>query len=95
MRRNARSAELGRVAGLSPYHLNRVFARELGMPPHAFQTQVRIVRAKALLRDGVPVAETAVRTGFFDQSHLTRHFARVVGVPPGRYRSLVASKISC
>ncbi len=76
---------LGRLTNLSPFHLHRVFRRQTGMPPHAYQTQVRVNRAKQLLLQGWPLAEVALATGFADQSHLTRHFRRLVGVTPGRY----------
>jgi AraC-like DNA-binding protein len=76
---------LARVVGLSPFHLARVFGREIGLPPHAYQTQARVRRARDLLLDGWPVARVAHETGFADQSHLSRHFKRLVGVPPGSY----------
>ncbi len=78
---------LAHHAGLSPYHLCRVFREATGMPPHAYQTQVRVRHAKSLLRAGFPIAEAATRAGFYDQAHLTRHFKRVVGLTPGRYVS--------
>ena len=78
-------AELGKIAGLSPFHLHRLFSRQTGMPPHAYQTLLRINRAKQLLRSGLPLSEVAATTGFADQSHFSRHFRRLVGVPPGRY----------
>jgi len=77
--------DLAQFVNLSPYHLNRVFSKQIGMPPHAFQTQVRVSRAKALLRAGEAIPLVAFLTGFADQSHLTRHFKRLVGVPPGQY----------
>lgn len=77
--------ELGRLTKLSPFHLHRVFRRQTGMPPHAYQIQVQVNRAKQLLLRGRPLAEVALATGFADQSHLTRHFRRLVGVTPGRY----------
>lgn len=76
---------LARLADLSPFHLNRVFSRECGLPPHAFQTQLRIARAKSLLRQGSPISQTASEVGFVDQSHFTRHFRRLAGVTPGHY----------
>ncbi len=79
-------AELARVADLSASHLCGAFAAAVGMPPHAYQTQVRVARAKALLAAGLlPLAQVATEVGFASQSHLTRHFARLVGVTPGRY----------
>jgi AraC-like DNA-binding protein len=77
---------LAGLAGLSPFHFNRVFGEQYGMPPHAFQTQLRVLRAKALLRQGRAIPQVASQTGFADQSHLTRHFKRLVGVPPGQYQ---------
>jgi AraC-like DNA-binding protein len=79
-------AELACLAQLSPFHVNRVFCAEYGLPPHAFQTQVRIAHAKRLLHAGLPIAEVAAQTGFADQSHLTRHFKRLVMLPPGQYQ---------
>lgn len=76
---------LSRIAGLSRFHLVRTFREETGLPPHAYLLGVRLRKAKSLLLEGVPVARTALDTGFFDQSHLTRHFKRLVGVPPGQY----------
>ena len=76
---------LARVAGLSPFHFCRVFGAAVGMAPHAYQTQVRVRRAMAMLRAGQPAAEVAIAAGFYDQAHLTRQFKRVVGVTPGQY----------
>jgi transcriptional regulator GlxA family with amidase domain len=54
-------------------------------PPRQRQTQVRVRRAKSLLRAGLPIALVAAEAGFYDQAHLTRHFKRIVGLTPGRY----------
>jgi len=84
---NISLTELAHLAGLSPFHFSRVFSEAFGMPPHAFQTQLRVSRAKALLRLGRSISEVACETGFADQSHLNRHFKRLVEPSPGRYRS--------
>jgi AraC-like DNA-binding protein len=78
--------EITAVAGLSSYHLIRVFREETGLPPHAYLEQVRIHRARHLLRAGTSIAEVALQTGFSDQSHFTRHFKKMTGVTPGQYR---------
>jgi AraC-like DNA-binding protein len=82
---NVSLEELARLAGIGPFALSRAFRAEVGMPPHAFLTHVRILRAKALLRAGASPAEAAARTGFVDQSHLSRHFKRLVKLTPGRF----------
>ncbi|MGH9509375.1 MAG: helix-turn-helix domain-containing protein [Terriglobales bacterium] len=88
---NVSLKRLAAVVGLSPFHLSRTFSRDVGLPPHAFQTQVRVLRAKGLLQEGCAVSQVACFTGFADQSHLTRHFKRIVGIPPGEYLRCSAS----
>jgi AraC-like DNA-binding protein len=77
--------QLSQLTGLSAYHLNRSFRRKIGMPPHEYQLQVRILKAKSFLRRGRSISETAFLVGFVDQSHFTRHFKRSVGVTPGKF----------
>lgn len=77
--------QLAALAHLSPFHLLRSFRNQVNLPPHAYQIQVRITRAKQLLRMGMPCIDTAFAVGFADQSHFTKHFKRIVGVPPGLY----------
>lgn len=82
---NVSIEELARLADKSVFHLIRVFKKEVGLTPHAYQTQVRIARAKTLLVSGLPPAQVAVETGFYDQSHFGGHFKRLVGSTPGSY----------
>jgi AraC-like DNA-binding protein len=76
---------LAALAGMDRYELLRGFRRAYGLPPHAYQTQLRIRHAKLRLAQGQAPAQVAVDLGFVDQAHLSRHFKRIVGVPPGRY----------
>lgn len=80
--------ELAALAGLSPQRLNRVFSRQLGLPPHAFRTLCRLRLARALLRSGVEPARVAQETGFHDQSHLHRAMLRFIGLTPGAFQRL-------
>ncbi len=83
---NISLGKLASLANLSPYHFNRVFSDQFGIPPHAFQVQLRLAKAKKFLREGMEIAQVAFQTGFADQSHLTRHFKRVIGITPGQYQ---------
>lgn len=81
--------ELAHIAGLSPYHLVRVFREETGLPPHTYLTHVRVMKAREMLQNSpLSIADVAYATGFTDQSHLTRWFKRMVGVTPGKYATV-------
>ena len=82
---NVSIRSLADLAGLSPYYLVRAFHRQVGVPPHRYQTIVRVNRARKLLASGAALSEVAYRVGFCDQSHLTRCFKSTVGVTPGSY----------
>lgn len=79
-------AELSRVCGMSAFQLIRAFHATLGLPPHAYLTQVRAARAREMLRRGEPISSVAFACGFADQSHLTRVFKRQFGLTPGAYQ---------
>jgi len=72
-------------AGTDKFHLCRAFRAQVGLPPHAYLTRLRIMRAKELLAVGVRPSEVAPRVGLYDQSQLNRHFRRIVGTTPGAY----------
>ena len=83
---NLRLEDLAAVAGVSAFHFSRLFAAQVGLPPHTFQNHLRLVRSKKLLREGRSISHVAAATGFADQSHFSRHFKRLFGVTPGSYQ---------
>jgi len=81
-------------AELDKFHLCRAFRTQVGMPPHAYLTRLRIARAKELLRRGVRASELAPLVGLYDQAQLTRHFRRIVGTTPARYGKMRPSFVT-
>jgi AraC-like DNA-binding protein len=77
--------DLAARVGSSPYRLVRIFSEQVGMPPHAYQTQVRIRQARRLLAAGVPAESVAGQLGFCDQPHLIRTFKKYTGVTPTQF----------
>ncbi len=77
--------QLAQIANLSSFHLNRSFRKIFGLPPHAYQIQVRILQAKWLLRKEWSIPKVAAETGFASQSHFGSHFKRLVCVTPRQY----------
>jgi AraC-like DNA-binding protein len=78
--------ELSECCDCTPFHLIRFFKKAIGLSPHAYLVQLRLEKAKSLLGDGFSIVDTALDTGFADQSHLTRHFKAKFGIPPGQYK---------
>jgi AraC-like DNA-binding protein len=77
--------ELSEAVNLTQFQLIGLFKRATGLTPHAYLVQLRLDRACACLRRGMPIAEAALTSGFYDQSALTKHFKRTFGVTPLHY----------
>lgn len=75
--------------GCTVYHLIRLFRREVGMTPHAWLMNMRILHAQRLLGTGMAPGQVAAECGFSDQSHLSRRFKARFGATPGMYRCQV------
>jgi AraC family transcriptional regulator len=85
--RNVCIADLAAYCGLSRSHFSRAFKQMTGVPPHRFQLQLRIEKAKALLcTPGRRMADIAMLCGFTDQSHFNRRFKQLVGLTPLEWR---------
>ena len=81
--------QLAQLAGMSPLRFLRSFSNAVGATPHAYITERRLQRARALLRStSEPIASIALDCGFSHQSHLGSVFKAKLGVSPHQYRVL-------
>lgn len=79
-------AGLGLALHVSPFHVQRVFKKVMGITPHQYADSRRLVLLKDTLRAGVPVTEALYDAGYGAPSRLyTRAQARL-GMTPGAYR---------
>ncbi|MEU3894656.1 helix-turn-helix transcriptional regulator [Streptomyces sp. NPDC045251] len=69
--------------GLSARQLHRRSLAAFGYGPKTLARVLRLQRALALARAGMPLAETATRSGYADQAHLARDVRELTGLPPG------------
>ncbi|MFB8002838.1 helix-turn-helix domain-containing protein [Nocardia sp. NPDC056000] len=74
-------ADLAADLGLGPRRLHRLSLAAFGYGPKTLTRILRMQRALALARAGTPLAETAFRTGYSDQSHLSREIRDLAGMP--------------
>lgn len=79
-------------AGVSKSTLLRAFTKSKGMTPYRYLQTIRIDAAKKLLEEGASPVDSAIQTGFSDQSHFTKFFTMFIGLSPGAYREIFRSK---
>jgi AraC-like DNA-binding protein len=77
--------DLSEITQTNPFVLMRNFRKSLGVTPHEYLQNYRIIQAKKLISTGISLTDVALLCGFSDQSHLTRIFKRKVGVTPGNF----------
>ncbi|MEU6847168.1 helix-turn-helix transcriptional regulator [Streptomyces sp. NPDC046716] len=80
LRSGATVAETARLTGLGPRLLHRRSLTAFGYGPKTLARVLRLQRALALARAGVPFAETAARAGYTDQAHLSRDVKDLTGL---------------
>ncbi len=79
--------EIASAAALSQFHFHRLFVALYGDTPHRYITNMRIRRARSLLRaTDRPVADIAMDCGFESLGSFSTLFARHTGMPPARFR---------
>jgi AraC-like DNA-binding protein len=81
--------QLAQISGLNKFHIIRAFKEEFSIPPHTYQTLLRINYAKKELQNFRSITEVAYESGFYDQSHFNKAFKNHVGVTPDRYQKLI------
>jgi AraC-like DNA-binding protein len=69
--------------GLGARQLHRRSLVAFGYGPKTLARVLRLQRALALARHGLPFAETAARAGYADQAHLARDVRELAGLPLG------------
>lgn len=79
--------DLARVAGMSRFHFNRVFAKAAGATPMRFVREMRVDAARSLLLStAMPLREIAPKVGFADEFQLSRVFRQITGQSPASLR---------
>lgn len=72
-------AATAEAVGLGARQLHRRSLAAFGYGPKTLARILRLQRALGLARAGVPLAETAARTGYADQAHLSRDVRELAG----------------
>ncbi len=77
---------LGRQAGMSPAHLQRVFKRIVGVSPRQFADACRLDHLKRKLKGGDTVTTAMTAVGYGSSSRLYERATDQLGMTPGQYQ---------
>lgn len=78
--------DLAAVVNVSPFHLQRVFARWAGISPKRFVQYLTVEHAKRVLTESRSVLEAAYDAGLSSPGRLHDLFVTVEAVTPGEYK---------
>lgn len=85
--------ELAAVAGLSRFHLVRLFKKTYGETPFRRLTRLRMEEAMRLLTEGRdPIIQVALSCGYENPAHFASAFRQSVGVSPSQFRREVGRR---
>ena len=79
-------AKLGNVLGQSPFHLQRMFKKTLGVTPREYADSCRMNRLKRNLQAGHSVTNALYDAGYSSSSRLYERTASQLGMTPDKYR---------
>lgn len=75
-------AQVARQCGISRGHLHRLFTEHLGASPKAYVQELRLRRARDLLKQGMPIRDAAQRVSLATAGELRRLFMQAIGCQP-------------
>ena len=79
--------ELSRQAGISPFYLQRLFTKVVGVSPRRYVQACRIEALKTNLREGSTVTDAIYESGFGSSSRVYERVDSELGMTPSSYRS--------
>lgn len=78
---------VAKEVNISPYYFSKIFKEEIGENFIDYITNIRIERAKKLLRDKtLSIKEICMEVGYKDPNYFSRLFKKSVGFTPTEYR---------
>jgi AraC family transcriptional regulator len=84
---NLSLADIAHELGMSQFYFCRLFKQTTGTTPHQYLIQLRVERAKHLLKNTkLTINEIADECGFASPSHLARHLRKDTGLSPKQFR---------
>lgn len=81
--------KLGEIAGVDPFHLNKLFVNYLGITPFEYHQYIRIGNAARLLREKeISITEICFAAGYETPSSFSKAFKKLLHFSPSQFRKL-------
>jgi transcriptional regulator GlxA family with amidase domain len=75
--------QIAQVTSISRRHIERLFRHHLSRSPARYYLEVRLERARRLLRhSNLPIIEVAIASGFMSASHFSKRYREYYKIPP-------------
>ncbi len=85
---------LADIANISEVYFRKLFSKVYSLPPGKYIQQLRISKAKELLKDNsMSISQISENCGYTSVYHFSRAFKASVGQSPGQYRKSFASTL--
>lgn len=85
-------ADVAKHFWVSQSTISQTFRNKMGVSFYRCVTQRRLIAAKALIMQGIPLEHVNERVGFTDYSTFYRAFKQEFGVSPRQYRKMMESQ---
>lgn len=83
---NIQLYDIANAAHMSCYHYIRIFQRVYGITPRKYLRDLRISKAKELLKQGVPVTTACLSVGYTSLPTFSLVFKKGTGTSPKNYQ---------
>ena len=81
-------SDLARQFFVSESSVSHLFKQKMGVSIYRYLTQRRLIAAKTLIRQRIPLEDVAHQVGFGDYSTFYRAFKQEYGISPRQYRKM-------
>jgi len=80
--------EMAAKASMSRFHFIRIFQQIYGVTPRQYLRDIRISKAKELLKKGLSVTQTCFEVGYESVTTFSNAFKRGTGYSPKKYQMM-------
>lgn len=80
--------DLAKEAFMSRFHYVRIFQRMYGLTPRAYLRDLRISKAKTLIKQGLPITQVCFDVGYESVTTFSSVFKKCTGYTPREYQRI-------